>query len=220
MPHQILLVTPDQQARADIAQMLVDAGYDVRRVATFEAATAAFSADAPDLLITALRLGEYNGCHLVLRARSRVPNVRSLLVGIRDDYTHDVQELGIPMIYEPVNERTLLPTVSECLRGLDLGQESLQRRWPRKQAEVPVRVPTGQARVLNVCYRGVGLELAGTTPVVGRPLDLEFSSLGIAVTAVPRWSHEQGQGVIAGCELPQLPDDAEVRWRALVDSIN
>lgn len=68
-PLSVLLVEPATDTRALLANMLRAAGCTVFEAIDFQHAKQAFDASPPDVLITELRLGAYNGLHLVLRAR-------------------------------------------------------------------------------------------------------------------------------------------------------
>lgn len=64
--------TPD---RVNTVLLLEAAGYHVRSARSFDEAKALLAAERPHLLVTDLRLGQYNGIHLVLRSRSDYPGI-------------------------------------------------------------------------------------------------------------------------------------------------
>ena len=65
--HQILVVTPISTRGRDIRTWLSAAGYWVTLASSFPAAKQYLLA-SPTVLITDLKLGEYNGLHLAVRA--------------------------------------------------------------------------------------------------------------------------------------------------------
>jgi DNA-binding NtrC family response regulator len=91
----VLLVDPDVTAVAAVAESLPPAiDLDVR--ADFPAARARLHARPPSLLVTALRLREYNGLHLVyLAARAGLPT-RSIVYTDTPDQAaaHDCRAAG------------------------------------------------------------------------------------------------------------------------------
>jgi CheY-like chemotaxis protein len=54
---------------------LSGAGHRVTGAGTFETAWQAYTADPPDVVVAAVRLGAYNGLHLVIRARAHNANL-------------------------------------------------------------------------------------------------------------------------------------------------
>jgi DNA-binding NtrC family response regulator len=64
--------TPD---RLNTVLLLEAAGYQVRSARSFDEAKTLLAAERPDILVTDLRLGQYNGIHLVLRSRSDHPGI-------------------------------------------------------------------------------------------------------------------------------------------------
>jgi len=71
IPPAILVVDEDADARTEIVDLLSHAGYQVTSVGSFREATKVLSTDPPDLLITELRLGAFNGLHLVIRRAAK-----------------------------------------------------------------------------------------------------------------------------------------------------
>lgn len=123
MAYRVLLVTPHHQTGLDIERMLLDSGYVTRFVTSFQDAVSVLAQEPPDVLVSALRLGPFNGCHLLLRARALTPGVHGVLFGTPADHSEDVRQLGIPMIHVPIARETLLASVAECLRGRPMREE-------------------------------------------------------------------------------------------------
>ncbi len=90
-PH-VLLVAPTGRVATTVSASLLDAGMRVTLVTSFKAARKALES-SPDLLISEVRLGEYNGLHLALRAQVR--GIRAIVIGVRDRVTQqDAATLG------------------------------------------------------------------------------------------------------------------------------
>jgi DNA-binding NtrC family response regulator len=87
-----ILVVSDTLALANkLLMWLKDAGHDPAVVTTFSAAKERLRT-APDVLITELKLREYNGLHLALRAnRDGIPTA---VIGADLRYKADAQEIG------------------------------------------------------------------------------------------------------------------------------
>ena len=112
----ILIVEDDREALAGRVELLRAAGYAVTGVATFEEARRALS-DAPDLLITEVRLGAYNGLHLIMRARSRSPHSAAIvLTGFPDAVIRaEAERLNAIYVEKPVDAARLLAAVADAL---------------------------------------------------------------------------------------------------------
>lgn len=77
-PLTVLLVEPDNDTRALTAKALQDAGVSVIEAYDFHTAKHTLDATPADVLVAEIRLGAYNGLHLLLRAK----NARPGLIGI------------------------------------------------------------------------------------------------------------------------------------------
>jgi DNA-binding NarL/FixJ family response regulator len=91
-------LSPDQLPLA----ALLEAGIDIEVAALrdFETAKGELATRVPDVLIAALRLGSFNGLHLVLRAKTDNPALGAIVVADLDDpvLRRDAEELGAMFI--------------------------------------------------------------------------------------------------------------------------
>ena len=88
----VLLVAPNPDVAAGIRQRLIDAGMRVTIVETFVEGREQLHS-LPDLLISEVRLGDYNGLHLALRARSS--GIPAIVLGKEDAVTErEAEKLG------------------------------------------------------------------------------------------------------------------------------
>jgi hypothetical protein len=111
----LLLVDPDVTAAAAIVEAL-PASVDLDVRADFPAARARLHAQPPRLLITALRLREYNGLHLVyLAARAGLPT-RSVIYTEVPDHAAALESRTAGAFYEVRPQLTLsLPSYVSAL---------------------------------------------------------------------------------------------------------
>lgn len=84
----VLLVSPSPQLSRAVAPLVRRAGYDVVLARSFQSARTHLET-RPDLVITELKLGEYNGLQLALHA-SRTP----VIVLADESFEHEVEDLG------------------------------------------------------------------------------------------------------------------------------
>jgi DNA-binding response OmpR family regulator len=89
--RRILVVSDTLALANNLLTWLKDAGYDTAVVSTFSAGKEHLRT-VPDVLITELKLREYNGLHLALRAhRDGIP---AAVIGADARHAGDAQELG------------------------------------------------------------------------------------------------------------------------------
>jgi DNA-binding response OmpR family regulator len=86
----VLAVDDDAKELARLTSVLESDGHQTTEAQSFESARRLLRERRFDLLITKLRLREYNGLHLVLHSRTFYPNTASVIVA---DAPGDVSEL-------------------------------------------------------------------------------------------------------------------------------
>lgn len=113
----ILVVDSDPRELSRAAAILEAAGYRVAKAGEFADAKRYLDAMAPDLLLTGLRLGAYNGLHLIVRSRARQPGMAAVLM----DHAVDTVLLGeaehnhATFLLKPWSRDALLDTVLHAL---------------------------------------------------------------------------------------------------------
>jgi DNA-binding response OmpR family regulator len=214
-----ILVVAMRADNSPAMTLLRDSGHEVVFAPGFEPAIRRLDQIAPDLLITDVRLGGFNGLHLVIRSQSTRPNMRSILLDRVHDpvVAQDAERHSAIYIGGPVNAVVLAGYVSKILN-----ETGPQRRWPRKQ---PIKglvfhVARRSARVIDISYGGIRLELppAETIPAKFRMAIPGFEGV---FRAKPVWSRFTPVGSIScGAELLEANPQIVAQWRQLVDSIN
>jgi len=76
---KILIVTPDSETREQLACEFALDDNQVFACSRFEEAREAIDRVQPDVLVTNLRLQEYNGLSLVMRANERCPAAKKIV---------------------------------------------------------------------------------------------------------------------------------------------
>jgi len=212
----VVAVRADQSAAMTL---LKGSGHDVVFAPGFEPAIKKLDQIAPDLLITDVRLGGFNGLHLVIRSQSTRPKMRSLLLDRVHDpvIAADAERHGAAYFGGPLTAVTLAEQVSRLLN-----ETGPQRRWPRKQ---PIKglvfhVARRSAHVIDISYGGIRFELP---PAESIPAKFRMAIPGFdgVFRAKPVWSHYTPVGSIScGAELLEANPQTVARWRELVDSIH
>jgi DNA-binding response OmpR family regulator len=214
-----ILVVAMRADNSPAMRLLKDSGHQVEFAPGFESAIRKLDQFAPELLITDVRLGGFNGLHLVIRSQSTRPNMRAILIDRVHDpvVALDAENHGAAYIGGSFSSATLAEHISRLLN-----ESGPQRRWPRKQ---PIKglvfhVARRTARVIDISYGGIRLELppAETIPAKFRMAIPGFEGV---FRAKPVWSRYTPLGSIScGAELSEANPQILAQWRQLVDSIN
>jgi DNA-binding NtrC family response regulator len=111
--QKIAVVAQNPVLLTTLVSWIEAAGYPVAAASSFKDGRVALE-DGPALLITELKLGEYNGLHLSLRARSI--GVPAAVIGPDDPVlARDADELGAVYIASRVHRRRILELIAERL---------------------------------------------------------------------------------------------------------
>jgi DNA-binding NtrC family response regulator len=132
MPHSVLIADADTSALAATVRVVSEAGYLVTAVASFQEAKSRLALAAPDLLITDVRLGAYNGLHLVIRARAQYPNLDAIITHTVPDPVLQSQVAAEGALYsiKPIGLEALLSIMADvhARRALQEGTASRRSR--------------------------------------------------------------------------------------------
>jgi DNA-binding response OmpR family regulator len=199
-------------------KLLRDAGYGVIVAHTVHAAGELLKTQSPDLLISEIRLGPFNGLHVLIRHQTTHPRMRAIFLDRVYDsvLALEAQRLGATYLSTPVEGTQLLEQVALAVANL-----SPRRRWPREQPpqELVARINTAPARVVDLSYGGLRLELSATS-AVPHELQIAFPRFGKSFTARAVWTHPASVGMLwCGAELSAMSPVAEREWRVLVDTV-
>jgi CheY-like chemotaxis protein len=217
MSGAVLIVEPDSAQALTLRDALVGDGQVVKIVQTFQAAVQALGAGGVAVLVTAVRLGSFNGLHLIIRSKALNPHIGCILIGLSTDQSADINRLGIPFFTKPVAGATIASAVS---RAIDLAADIPHRRWPRERVHLPAVVSDADLEIVDLSYGGLRLRGRKTQVSVGTELTVVVPSLGVSVTVVARWIkplHEDGE---SWCGAEILDPLAGKDWRGVVDSLS
>ncbi len=124
---RVLVVDRDPGTREVIVQWLRQAGCWADSAASFAAARRALDVIAPDVLVVDVRLGAYNGLHLVISGRARNPQMRGIVTtaGADPGLADEARRHDAGYLVKPFDRGTLLHAVADILnRPFDVGQPS------------------------------------------------------------------------------------------------
>ena len=211
---RILLVNPAGHAQS-LAKALTSAGYEPVVVADFLAAKAYLDA-RPDLLITELKLGAYNGLHLAIRASAtRTPTI---IIGDHDPVLEaDAARQGATYLTRPVDAELIVGLVARLLDRSPHTRRSTRKLVPGVEALVN-EVP---AQLCDVSYEGMRIEsMQRFVPPAYFDIRLpqfNFSCRAQRVWTAPAMADETRMW--CGAALASIDGETASVWRALVDSL-
>ena len=111
--HHVVIVAQNPALATALLSWLGSAGYELAIVTTFTAAKALLETE-PALIIAEVKLGEYNGLHLALKARAA--NIPAIIIGPHDPVLErDAEDLGAAYVTSVLRRRHVLDLVAERL---------------------------------------------------------------------------------------------------------
>lgn len=116
----VLVVDLNPTDRAKTVRLLEAAGYLVTATGNFNEAKHLIAQAAPDLLVTDLRLGPYNGLHLILRSKIDHPAMASLVTSRFDDpvLQAEAERHQASFLLRPIADEEFLDAIAQSLGGV------------------------------------------------------------------------------------------------------
>jgi DNA-binding response OmpR family regulator len=216
---KLLVVEDDSFVGEWFRRVLSDAGYSVTVASTFEAGRSALHAELPDLIIADVRLGQYNGLQIITSGPPGLPSI--VITGFVDGVLEaEALRLGAHYIVKPVAANELLALIRHKLESRKRQQTlGSTRRWDRTRTGViRAAVNSEPARLVDVSYGGLRLEIAQTTDDLRRPIVVHLATAAISVVMDLVWSRRlDAQRLHAGGSLTWNDQVAFHDWTAFVD---
>lgn len=217
MAYKILIVDDNDAARSGLALIFERAGFDVLAVGTYVEGRAALIRMHPDLLIADVRLGEYNGLQLL--ASTARPTAAIIVTGHPDPVIEaDAHRMGADFLVKPVAPATLIGLAKQKLAERPPAFK-VTRRWERKpvSGNLPARVGDTPARVLDISYGGLRLEMDREPgPAKPESLTLDLPDNGLSVVLDVAWAFRVDDRWMCGGSVVANESAA---WQGLVDAV-
>ena len=205
-----------------MAQLLAAAGYKVLVAGTFQEGARLLREAVPDLLITDVRLGEFNGLQLVVS--NPRPKAAIVVTAFDDRVLKDeARRAGADYLVKPLMFDELLARIEQKLAEADQASRGSTRRWERKPVSrsLPARVADLPARIVDVSYGGVRFEIARTAERTLPPsFDISLPASDFMVHVDLVWQDRHHDTWLCGAQVSQQNDDAARAWRGLVDAVS
>ena len=112
---QVLVVDDDPAVLRLLKQWLTGAGYAVVACDGFETAKQHLAEIPPDVLLTDVRLGAFNGLHLVILAKEQAPRTVAIAMSAFDDpiLRRDAALCGAGYLVKPFTHEQVLASLGE-----------------------------------------------------------------------------------------------------------
>jgi DNA-binding NtrC family response regulator len=116
-PPSVLVVDSHAGRLATTVEVLRGAGYQVETALGFEQGRRSLDNSRPELLITAVRLGPYNGLHLIVRSRGNRPTMPAILTHDTPDpvLETDARKQDAAYLLQPCRDDEFLALVRESI---------------------------------------------------------------------------------------------------------
>lgn len=113
---RVLLVDDDPALLRLVELWLSGGGYQVISCGSFEDARQQLMRDPPGLLLADVRLGAYNGLHLVIFAKEVRPDVAVVVMSAYDDPTlrREAAQCGAVYLMKPFSSDALLKALAQA----------------------------------------------------------------------------------------------------------
>lgn len=120
-----------------IVDALIELGYRVEVVNAFVEARERLLTDAPRVLVTQVRIGEYNGLHLVLRAKTASPGVAAVVASEASDRVlqREAEELGATFMVLPLPPSEVAAAVARTIAAVGTAEPYVRPPFERRSAE-------------------------------------------------------------------------------------
>ena len=214
MPISVWLVGLQREEVAACYVGLRAIGSSVTAFQSFNDARMALDQITPDVMVTPIRLGGFNGIHLAMVAQSitRLPVLTIVIDQPGGGFFKEACDAGSYYLVRPVNVEELVGLVRRITRG-----RSPQRLASRVRSSVGAAVSLGsqrRAQVIDFSDTGMRLEVlaAGALPDVVRVAVVEHQ-----VTLRRVWQRPSGGTIHCGLTVDRAAPGSAQRWRQLRD---
>jgi CheY-like chemotaxis protein len=215
--RRALVVSPSPELAGQVLAWLGRAGFTTIHVQSFLAARAALDTDPPDVLVSEIKLGAYNGLHLAIRLRTRGCQTKVALIGDADPVLETEAECAeSAYLTLPVEESALLAAIGEPQPAFMPARRSPRKPVPLLEALVDA-LPV---RVVDVSYEGLRFSVLETeAAALPSAFDVAIPTHNVRCRAQRIWAASGPQGSSCGATLLVTDPADAAAWRALVDSV-
>ncbi len=214
MSCSVLIVTTNPADLAAHERAFIEAGFFVTAASSFEEARRRVDAYMPDVLVAALRLGDFNGLHLATVTRMSKTRPTTVVMGEVDtDSEADAIATGSHFLVRPAAAELV-----GLVRRMRKTPAPVRRsRRVRVEGQIPIRVGTTTGRLMDVSPEGLRLTLC----LSHEPSDAQAMRVSVGddvfdLRGMRRWTRPASDGMECGLLLGDRPSQAETAWQRFV----
>ena len=137
-PLSVLVVEPDLAELLVSTSMLSASGFHVTAAASFAQARILLGGARPfAVLLTTLRLGMYNGLHLVVRGRCVQPTMAALVTASPEDVLlqTEAERLGATFVLKPTTSQEFIAAILQTVFRRESSAAPIRPPFERRQAD-------------------------------------------------------------------------------------
>jgi DNA-binding NtrC family response regulator len=133
----VLVVEPRPSDLLFVVSAISQAGLRVTAAESFEQAKVLLTTETPSVLITAIRLGEYNGLHLVLRGKTERPDMAAVVTAPSFDTVllSEADAMNATFVVTPTSQEELVAAVVRTIFASSNAPEPIRAPFERRQHE-------------------------------------------------------------------------------------
>ena len=204
-------------AKESTVDALKAGGIRVTTARSFQQAADLVVSEPPDALITELRLGAFNGLHLIMRLRDHSPHSVAIVYTAFPDPVLEEQarQLGANYLVQGEDGSALVDLLATRTDTRE------RRSGGRKKVARPIvaMVASTPARLVDICSDGFCVEVQ--RGLVESLVEMRVPDYDVSITARVVWArrtHDGVEGLRLGASLSNVAPATALRWRQLVES--
>jgi CheY-like chemotaxis protein len=217
----ILIVDDDDVTRAGLTELLLNAGYHAISASSLQDGLRALREHTPDLLITDVRLGAFNGLQLLATSPTVVPTI--VVSGFADPVVEaDAHRLGADYLVKPIQAAILFERIERKLdQAAKRPANGRARRSDRRLVNRPLPAWLNDipAQVMDVSYGGLLAEISHHPDVELPPtFTVNFREPGLSLPVRLVWASRSDDRLRCGVAIDDATA-APIPWFSLVDTV-
>jgi DNA-binding response OmpR family regulator len=124
--QRVMIVDDEPEVLETLAELIAGGGYEVTTRSSFEEARKDITTEPPDILVTDVRLGAFNGLQLAVLMRGVRPDSPIVVLSAFDDPTLRLEAAHCHATYltKPVSRKELLVCLAGVSRAPAVGRAS------------------------------------------------------------------------------------------------
>jgi CheY-like chemotaxis protein len=217
-PATILVVDENATERSATEDLLRQAGYRVASAGSFEDAMRVLADDPPDLLVTELRLGAFNGLHIVIRSRHLRPEMAAIILTRFPDPVLEAEahHERASYVVKPLRRTAFLALVA---RRLGMSPDRRQRTRKPVGGRLEITIGDRPAALIDLSYEGFCVVIQGTE--LPSSFDINLPT-GLSVKAATKWTYRPPVALgslMCGAAVSSADATIDRAWRDFVDAV-